>query len=175
MNKTTKTIVVTVSLLLALSGCAKNDATLATQATSSNSSNTYVANPNTNPISKAPVKDSIGSTGMGNGIINSAPPVDPATVTTHTLDLPTTETLKVKAGDKIDVNMYNQEKNTSYSVDLYFGGETVDSKKHLDNFNSNEEGNISGTVTIPDNFGKGIYTLTLTLDKNIFAGNIEVQ
>lgn len=172
MLKITKVVIVAALLALPLSGCSNNtiDPTQAPVTTGG-----YIANPNTDPTPVTPPEKAVGVTGMGNGSDSTAKPVDPATVSTHKMELPNTNTLKVKAGDKIDISMYNQTKNTLYSVDLYYGGATVDAKQHLESLNSDNEGNVTGTVTIPDDFAKGIYTLALTLDGNIFTGNVEIQ
>lgn len=116
-----------------------------------------------------------GISGMGQGPDTSKPVEAPVEADTHELIVPNADTLKVKAGDKVNVSFFEGKPDKTYTAEIFYSTTTsaVKSQK-LGAFTPDELGTVKGQVTVPANYEPGLYTLTFTVDDEILGGNIEV-
>lgn len=113
--------------------------------------------------------------GMGQGAIADKPVEEPVEAVVHEMVLPNVDTLKVKAGDKVNVSFYEGKPDATYAAELFYSASQSKMKSlKLGTFTPDETGVVQGEVTIPANFAPGLYTLTLTVGDEILGGNIEV-
>lgn len=113
--------------------------------------------------------------GMGQGAVADKPVEAPVEATVHEMTLPNVDTLKVKAGDKVNLSFFEGKPGATYVAEIFYSATQSKMKSQkLGTFTPDEDGVVQGEVEVPANFSPGLYTLTLTLGDEILGGNIEV-